>query len=162
MILALLFACAGGDIDSAAAEAPLPGDVDYDRDPALNVDMQSEAGAMNSHNTGQACTHCHQAQSNGRGQFTAAGSAYNADGTPASSGAIQLWAGSADTGTLLVELPVDGLGNYYTTMDLGLPQTVIQPVVVDATGAEVSRMPWATESASCNQCHTPVKRVTFP
>lgn len=161
MILTLLLACAGGDADTASGQ-PQPGDADYERDPALNVNIQSEAGATNSHNTGEACTHCHQAHSNGLGVFTAAGSAYDADGTPASMGSIQLWAGSADTGTLLVELPVDGLGNYYTTIDLGLPQTAIQPVVVDATGAEVNRMPWPSESASCNQCHTPVKRVTFP
>ena len=162
MILAVLLACSGDSADTAGNAEPQPGDADYERDPALDVDIQSEAGASNSHNTGEACMHCHQAHSNGLGLFTAAGSAYDADGSPASTGSIQLWAGSADTGTLVVELPVDGLGNYYTTMDLGLPQTAVQPVVIDASGAEVNRMPWPTESGSCNQCHTPVRRVEFP
>lgn len=161
MILALLFACAGGDADTAP-DQPQPGDADYERDPALDVDIQSEAGATNSHNTGEACMHCHQAHSNGLGVFTAAGSAYNADGTPATSGSIQLWEGSADTGAMLLELPIDALGNYYTTTDLGLPQVAVQPVLVDAAGDEANRMPWPTESASCNQCHTPVIRVAFP
>lgn len=161
MILAMLLACAGGDADSAS-DPPQPGDADYERDPALDVDIQSQAGATNSHNTGEACMHCHQAHSNGLGVFTAAGSAYNADGTPATSGSIQLYEGNADTGAMLVVLPVDALGNFYTTLDLGLPQTFVVPVVVDASGAEVNRMPWPTESGSCNQCHTPVRRVEFP
>ncbi|MBM4393979.1 MAG: hypothetical protein FJ090_22865 [Deltaproteobacteria bacterium] len=161
MILPLLLACAGDAADSAG-DVPLPGDADYERDPALNVDAQSEAGATNSHNTGEACMHCHQAHSNGPGIFTAAGSAYNADGTPATTGSVQLWDGSADGGTMLLELPIDALGNFYTTTDLGLPQSPVQPLLLDAAGTEVDRMPWPTESASCNQCHTPVIRVAFP
>jgi hypothetical protein len=162
VILALFLACAGDDSDTAGDTEPQPGDADYERDPALDVEMQSEAGASNSHRTGEACMHCHQAHSNGLGLFTAAGSAYDADGSAASTGSIQLWAGSADTGTLLAELPVDGLGNFYTTTELGLPEVPVVPVVLDSAGVEVNRMPWPTESASCNQCHTPVIRVSFP
>ena len=57
---------------------------------------------------------------------------------------------------------MDAYGNFYTTTDLGLPGSPVQPAVLDAQGIEVNRMPWTTESASCNQCHTPVRRVQFP
>ena len=67
-----------------------------------------------------------------------------------------------DGGTLVAEVPIDAYGNYYTTQDLGLPDAVIQPVVLDASGAVVNQMPWPTESGSCNQCHTPVLRVIAP
>jgi mono/diheme cytochrome c family protein len=160
MILLALLACAGADSEDTAA--PAVGDPDYVRDPALDVDLTSASGGAESHNAGQACMHCHQAHGPGPGRFTLAGSAYRADGTPAAEGSIQAWTPMMDGGTLVVEVPIDALGNYYTTEALGLPDAVIQPVVLDATGAVVGQMPWPTESGSCNQCHTPVKRVIVP
>ena len=160
MFAFLLFACAGGEpLDSAA---PAPGDPDYVRDPALDVDLQSVTMGTQSHNTGEPCMHCHQAHGPGRGQFTLAGSAFHEDGSPANAGFIQAWEGAYESGTLLIEVPIDAYGNYYTTQDLGLPARSIVPVVLDAEGELVNQMPWPTESGSCNQCHTPVKRVTLP
>jgi len=160
MILLALLACAGADSEDTAA--PVVGDPDYVRDPALDVELTSAAGGTESHNAGQACTHCHQAHGPGRGQFTLAGSAFRADGTPATEGSIQAWTPMMDGGTLVAEVPIDAYGNFYTTQDLGLPDAVIQPVVVDASGTVVNQMPWPTESGSCNQCHTPVLRVIVP
>jgi hypothetical protein len=160
MIALLLLACAGSTADGSAA--PVPGDPDYVRDPALDVDLVSIAGGTASHNTGQACMHCHQAHGPGLGQFTLAGSAYRDDGSPAAEGSVQAWAGGYDGGTLLVEVPIDAYGNFYTTEDLGLPDNAYVPVVRDAAGNVVNQMPWPTESGSCNQCHTPVARVVFP
>lgn len=163
MIALLLLACAGpaDKPDTADTAAPLPGDPDYVRDPALDVDLQSEAGSTTSHHTGESCTHCHQAHSDAPGQFTASGSAYTADGAPATTGTIQLWAPVVDGGALLLALPVDALGNFYTTVDLGLPDAPVQPLVLDGSGVAVNQMPWPTESASCNQCHTPGLRVAM-
>jgi hypothetical protein len=106
--------------------------------------------------------HCHQPHGDGPGVFTAAGSVYRTDGNPATAGTIELWAGGAAEGTLVATLEVDGLGNFYTTADLGLPDAAVQPVVVDPDGQVVNMMPWTTESASCNQCHTPGLRVLMP
>lgn len=160
MFSLLLFACAGADpIDSGT---PAPGDPDYVRDPALDVDLQSASNGTQSHNTGEPCMHCHQAHGPGRGQFTLAGSAYREDGAPANGGFIQAWAGAYDSGTLLIEVPIDAYGNFYTTEDLGLPELAIVPAVFDAEGTLVNQMPWPTESGSCNQCHTPVRRVIVP
>jgi hypothetical protein len=156
-MLALLAGCEKEPSPPSETE-PLPGDPDYVRDESLDVSLQSEADSVMSHQTGQACMHCHQPHSNGRGLFSAAGSVYGSDGEPATEGSVQLWA----EGELLLELPIDGLGNFYTTAELGLPEVAVQPVLLDAAGEVVNQMPWPTESASCNQCHTPVMRVILP
>jgi hypothetical protein len=152
--LALLGACEGEPDPQPAPDVP-----DEERDESLNIELQSEAGGTTSHNTGLACMHCHQPHGDGPGLFTAAGSVYRTDGSPASAGAVQLW--TAD-GALVIEIPIDTMGNFYTTAEIGLPDVPVLPVVLDAEGQAVTQMPWPTESASCNQCHTPVKRVVVP
>jgi hypothetical protein len=155
-------ACTAEPGDTTPVADPVPGDPDYVRDPALDVALDSIAGSDDSHETGEACMHCHQPHGDGPGVFTAAGSVYRSDGTPANAGTIELWAGGLDVGARVVVMEVDALGNFYTTADLGLPDDPVQPVVVDPDGEVVNLMPWTTESASCNQCHTPVKRITMP
>ncbi|MEQ1507856.1 MAG: hypothetical protein ABMB14_36850, partial [Myxococcota bacterium] len=65
-------------------------------------------------------------------------------------------------GTLVASLPIDSAGNFFTTEDVGLPGAPLQPVIVDPDGGRVNQMPWATESAACNHCHTPGLRVVMP
>jgi hypothetical protein len=133
----------------------------YVRDASLDVDLMSEAGGT-SHRAGEPCTQCHSANGDGPGRFQASGTVYDLDGAVVSAGSIALWAGGREAGTLLVELPIDASGNFYTTDDLGLPDVPVQPVVVAPDGTEVNQMPWPSESAACNQCHTPGLRVTMP
>lgn len=156
------FACAPSDPgEPADTAAPSPGAPDYPRDPALDIDLDSAAGAE-SHRAGEACTHCHQAHADGPGIFTAAGTVYRPDGSVATDGFVELWAGGATSGALVATLPIDASGNFYTTSDLGLPAEPVQPVVRYPDGSLANQMPWPTESASCNQCHTPVARVVMP
>jgi hypothetical protein len=151
-------------LDSGNADElpPAPGDPDYVRDPALDVELESEADGALSHNTGVSCMRCHQPHGPGRGLFTAAGSVYRSDGEPATGGSVQLWTVGVGVGELVIELPIDAFGNFYTTADIGLPDVPVQPAIVDPDGVVVNQMGWTTESAACNHCHTPRVRVLMP
>ncbi|MES2640198.1 MAG: hypothetical protein V4850_11965 [Myxococcota bacterium] len=163
MVLTLLLACAGTGSDDTGTPAIIPiGDPRYERDPALDVDLESTPGATISHNAGQSCQSCHQAHGPGRGLFTVAGTAYEADGTLASAGSIRLWDGGPGVGNEVGVVPIDAYGNFYTTADMGYPDANLFPTVHDSEGTLVNAMPWPTTSGACNHCHTPVKRVAFP
>jgi hypothetical protein len=156
----LMLACAQSPESDTAA--PLPGDPDFVRDPALDVAMTSSSGTSDSHNMGESCMACHQEHGPGRGRFTLAGTVYQADGSLADEGSVQAWVGGYPDGTLLIDVPIDLNGNFYTTEDLGLPGVAIVPVVIDGDGEPVNQMPWPTESGACNHCHTPARRVLMP
>jgi hypothetical protein len=125
------------------ADEPLLGDESYVRDPALDVALVSAAGDDRSHAGGDNCMRCHQAHGPGPGRFTAAGTV---DG-PA--GALELRDGE---GALVLAVPIDALGNFYTTEPLPLPDTPLFPSIVFEDGVRLA-MPFPTRSAACNVCH---------
>lgn len=152
---ALLLALAACDADTDADELdePVVGDPDFVRDPALDVALQSRHGDAISHNLGQNCMQCHQAFGPGRGRFSAAGTLYDADGEPHPDGTIELRTAPAGAGELVLRIEVDGLGNFYTTEALPLPDMPLFPTLYSASADAMNFMPFPTRSGACNVCH---------
>lgn len=132
---------------------PFLGDEDYVRDPALDVALVSARGGASSHATGENCMRCHQPRGPGPGLFTAAGTLHGADGEPQADGALELRTGPNGSGDLVLRVEADGLGNFYTTEALPLPDMSLYPTVYSADGAGQAFMPFPTASAACNVCH---------
>lgn len=139
------------------AGQPSPGDEDFERDPALDVDLVSEQGGQASHETGRNCMECHQANGVGPGRFTAAGTLYGAGATPLRPIVVEFI--SVVDGSVLIDVEVDALGNFYTTEPLPLPEAPVLPRMRTHEGAVVASMPFPTLSASCNLCHAGSARV---
>lgn len=157
LLIALLLAsaCDTGDNDSG----PFIGDPDYVRDPTLDVELISAKGDSRSHNIGENCMRCHQARGPGPGQFTAAGTMYDADGAPHSDGAVDLKTGD---GTLVLRIHADSNGNFYTTEPLPLPDTPLFPTALSSDGERSRSMPFPTNSAACNVCHAGGAGIRLP
>ena len=132
---------------------PFLGDDDYVRDPALDVELVSAHGDALSHNVGDNCMRCHQAKGPGRGRFSVAGTLIDADGAPHPDGVVELRTAPAGAGDLVARIEVDGLGNFYTTQALPLPDSALFPAVYSSDGARPGAMPFPTTSAACNVCH---------
>lgn len=149
----LLLTLAACDADADAPDDPVIGDPAFVRDPALDVDLQSRHGDAISHNLGQNCMHCHQAFGPGRGRFSLAGTLHGVDGEPHPDGTIELRSAPGGGGELVLRLEVDGLGNFYTTESLPLPDTPLFPTVLSASADAINGMPFPTRSGACNLCH---------
>ena len=135
---------------------PVPGDPDYPRDPALDVDNRSAHGDQRSHNRGLNCMTCHQALGPGRGQFTLGVTVVDPDGVPAVDPVLELYTGPmASGGVLLVTIEGDALGNVFTTDPLPFPDQPLFPVVRSRDGTTRNAMPFPTISGACNLCHKP-------
>ena len=76
--------CSDLDLESDF-EAGSPCFEDYERPTELDIEQLSTADASISHNNGQNCMSCHQANGPGMGQFTAAGTVHKVDGSRQSS-----------------------------------------------------------------------------
>jgi hypothetical protein len=151
-------ACGPGDDGEPDAEAPLPGDPDFVRDPALNVENISAHEEQRSHNMGLNCMGCHQPHGPGRGLFTAAGTMFDAEGAPLPGGTVELRTAGAGQGDVVLALEVDRNGNFFTTEALPFPDTSLFPFVKAKSGAS-SFMPFPTISGACNICHQGTHRV---
>jgi hypothetical protein len=149
-VIAAFGACSD---DATTVQAPVPGDPNFVRNPALDVSNVSKAGETRSHNVGRNCMECHQAKGPGKGRFTAAGTLYD-DTTraPVKSGKLELFDGPKPDAALIATLEVDGLGNFFTTEALPFPDKNLFPVVT--SGSLRRAMPFPTISGACNQCHT--------
>lgn len=136
-----------------------PGDQDFIRDPALDVENVSAHGTSRSHNVGMNCMNCHQERGPGRGRFTVAGTLRNRDGSPHPNGTVHLT--RVDPNTLgedpiedaVATVEADALGNFYSTQPLPLPEEPLYVVVERSDGGGRNFMPWSTLSAACNVCH---------
>ena len=111
--------CSDLDLESDF-EAGSPCFEDYERPTELDIEQLSTADASISHNNGQNCMSCHQANGPGMGQFTAAGTVHKVDGSVADPGSIVGIYADPTRQAVIAELEVDQLGNVYTTEDLGL------------------------------------------
>ncbi len=135
-----------------AEPEPFVGDPDYVRDPALDISLRSSHGETRSHAQGDNCMTCHQAHGPGPGRFTAAGTLHDAAGDPLADGVLELRSAPDGNGDLILRIEVDGLGNFYTTEPLPLPDTALFPTVLGPAGGR-NFMPFPTRSAACNVCH---------
>lgn len=134
-------------------DEPILGDADYVRDPALDISLRSAHGEARSHAQGDNCMACHQPNGPGPGLFTAAGTLYDISGDPLPDGAVELRTAPDGNGDLVARIEVDGLGNFFTTDELPLPDTALFPTVYSPDGAARNYMPFPTASAACNVCH---------
>lgn len=153
VLAALLAGCDDGEPE------PFIGDPDYVRDPSLDVELISANGEARSHELGQNCMQCHQAHGPGPGRFTAAGTIYDADGTPHPDASVELRDGN---GQIVLRIAADSNGTFYTTEPLPLPDAPVFPAVLSSDGARSRAMPFPTNSAACNVCHAGRQVITLP
>ncbi|PIQ24232.1 hypothetical protein COW36_10445 [bacterium (Candidatus Blackallbacteria) CG17_big_fil_post_rev_8_21_14_2_50_48_46] len=106
-----------------------------------------------SHNSGQNCMKCHSAgQPAGEHAFFAAGTVYDQAGAAVKTGGrIQLRTQPNGGGTLVLEMPVDATGNFYTAKALDLKQD-LYPSVSNGAG-KTQFMSSPLSSGQCNSCH---------
>lgn len=126
----------------------------------LNVSNISEASGQRSHNHGENCFSCHQERGLGKGIFTLAGSLFRTSGSAHNQGVIRIYNDAART-ELAIEVPVDGLGNFFTTETLEFPSAGFFVSVLAANGTEI-RMRSPKLSLACNQCHAGNFRLEAP
>ncbi len=159
-VIALLAGCADDDSATSTGDGqPLPGDPDYVRDPALDIELHSAANGAASHEVGNNCMYCHQQYGGGPGRFTAAGTLFDANGQPRTGATIEVRSAPEGAGELFAALEVDTLGNFYTTAALPIPENEVFLFV--RGGGTTNEMPFPTSSLACNYCHTPALRVTL-
>lgn len=145
--LALLLGCDPAD------DMPVPGDPDFERDPALDIELVSAHGGDASHYDGQNCMECHQSKGPGPGRFSVAGTVVKIDGGPSPDATIELWTMPGGQGELVLRVEADALGNFYTTEPLDLAAAPAFPFVRAADGVNANLMPFPTSSGACNVCH---------
>ncbi len=158
LVLALaLAASTSACLDDDGDDAPiLPGDPQFVRDPALDVDNVSKHEQQRSHNQGQNCMHCHQAFGPGRGRFTVGVTVVGPDGKPHANPVLELYAARPGPGVLPdYVLEGDALGNVFSTQALPYPGRALFPVVRSRDGKLRNQMPFPSESGACNLCHRP-------
>lgn len=148
-------------------------DPSYQRPTAFNTENVSRAGGTRSHPTddpryGANCMRCHQDKGPGLGKFSAAGTLADATGKPATAGKVEIFSGDR-VGYGMFEkivshaiIDVDAYGNFFTTAALPLDTTEVSARVLGADGAPVITMPFAQQTAACNNCHAGGARLTLP
>lgn len=152
VVASCVFAGCGGTTQSGASTQV--------RGSQLDVALQSERDSARSHNVGENCMRCHQANGQGLGRFTLAGTLRNPDGTPHPNGSVTLartlpgeqHASRNETDTV-IEVHADAKGNFYTTATLPLPDEPLFAIVRSADGSSQNAMGWKTMTAACNACH---------
>jgi hypothetical protein len=155
LLCAALPACGGDGAAPAAVTdlAPPPGDPAFQRDPRLNVANISARGLSVSHNMGHNCMTCHQPHGPGKGLFTAAGTAYNPDGTVHPNATVRLRTAPNGGGDLVATIEGDAYGNFYTTQPLPTPEAALFVSITSSDGASTKEMPFPQRSLACNVCH---------
>jgi hypothetical protein len=114
-----------------------------------SIQSVSHAGETLSHEPGTNCMGCHSRGGGALSWFTAAGTLLLKDGTVRTAGTVTL--GGMQSHTVL---EIDGLGNFFTTEDVGLPSDPVIPEVFDNATGKTTIMPFSTPSAACNCCHS--------
>ncbi len=150
-----------GGCDEAAADGsePEPGDPEFVRSPALDVDNISEAGEARSHNAGLNCMRCHQALGPGLGRFTVAGTVHGPDGSPTADAVLELRTAPDRGGQLVTAIEADEYGNVFSTEPLPLPEQRLFVWLSSADESLGAQMPFPISSGSCNHCHAGGFRV---
>jgi hypothetical protein len=112
-----------------------------------------------SHNVGSACLDCHNTGGANEFWFTIAGTVYKPDGTSLNpNSTVYLFSAANGTGNLILTLPVDGKGNFYTTSSLSFGSGLYPEVKSPSGATEFMQTP--VTSGNCNSCHTSTQRIT--
>lgn len=111
----------------------------------------SQNGGTDSHNVGRNCMDCHRQGDDGTGWFSVSGTVYNASGAGVSpNGTVRLYSGSVG-GDVILELEVDGLGNFFTTEAVDFAGGLYTDVTSAAGNTRM--MVASITSGACNSCH---------
>ncbi|HAN79594.1 MAG TPA: hypothetical protein DCQ31_18450 [Bacteroidales bacterium] len=117
-----------------------------------NETLVSDETSSASHNTGKNCMTCHQKGGEGEGQFTIAGTVYNAAVTEGTVGAvIKLTTGARGAGTVLATVVSDQFGNFYTTKSVDYSSGVY--VSMTGKSGTSKHMFAKITTGECNACH---------
>jgi hypothetical protein len=112
----------------------------------------SSYNSNESHNMGQNCMVCHNAEGKGQGSFLAAGTVYDSlMTTTRKNGIVRLYSGPNETGTLRATIEVDGNGNFYTTENIDFAG-VVYPTITGSSG-DIHFMSETISMGECNSCH---------
>ncbi|MCK5066673.1 MAG: hypothetical protein KAR16_04520 [Bacteroidales bacterium] len=111
----------------------------------------SSYNSTESHKAGQNCMTCHKSGGSGEGWFTVAGTVY--DSTKAATfpnATVRLFTGPEGTGNLIMDIEVDGNGNFYTTESIdfgnGLYTLVEGNLITKHMNSVIS-------TGQCSSCH---------
>jgi len=149
-------------------------DPSYVRNAALNVPNVSKASNTRSHPVGDprhgvSCMRCHQSNGPGLGIFTAAGSVFHHDGSPATDVRIEILSGTADRANQTFRdvksyaiLEVDRNGNFYTTEPLPYDQEKLTARILGPDDTVRANMYSTKQTGACNTCHTGGFRIEVP
>ncbi|HBS86396.1 MAG: hypothetical protein A2W91_19470 [Bacteroidetes bacterium GWF2_38_335] len=111
----------------------------------------SAHGLNKSHNMGNDCMDCHRDGGEGTGVYFLAGTVYDSLMTnPLPDGDVKLFTGPDGTGTLKYTIPVDALGNFYTTELISFGSGLYPAV---QKGTSIMYMSGDISQGSCNSCH---------
>ncbi len=121
--------------------------------------LTSSAGGS-SHNFGGDCFECHASGSGSEASeyaFTVAGSVYASSGsstalTGDSGAVVKFYTQPSQSGDLVLELPVDGSGNFYTTQSVSGLSSGLYPTLAYA-GRVQSMVSKAAQTGNCASCH---------
>lgn len=160
LLIALILSGCLKEDDAEEAPACAIGEDCFPRDEALlNVENISLSDSERSHNFGQNCMSCHQDRGPGKGLFTVAGSIYATSEEPWTEGAtVRMFADRARTQVVL-EVPVDKLGNFYSTESIDMPEAGLFVSVFNADGTKKQDMRSPKISLACNTCHAGSAKV---
>jgi hypothetical protein len=115
-----------------------------------NGDVSSANG--NSHNAGRNCMQCHHDSKNEASEkwWYVAGSIAGAQ----KGGVVQLWTERNARGNLLLSLPIDQSGNFYTEKIIDF-KGGYYPIIIHGTDTlkMLEQVNGASLSRSCNDCH---------
>jgi len=118
----------------------------------------SAYNSTDSHNVGANCMSCHNSGGSNQYWWNIAGTVFKPDSTSLSSNStIYLFTGVNGSGNLILTLPVDAKGNFYTTNSVNF-SAGLYPAVKSASG-ETRYMQSSTTNGNCNSCHTSGHRI---
>jgi hypothetical protein len=128
------------------------------KEKAGNGTKSSAYNDTSSHNVGSACMSCHNPGGENEYWWLVGGTVFKPDSVSlGSNSTIYLFSGPNGTGNLILTLPVDAKGNFYTSSAVSLGSGVF-PEVKSPSG-EVRYMQSSTTNGNCNACHTTGKRI---
>jgi len=124
--------------------------VSCEKEGACDEFKVSIANDDDSHNFGNNCLQCHQANGGGEGCFSVAGSVRNALLTgPQTSGKIAFYTEPNGGGTLKYMVNIDAKGNFYSSQSESV--VGLYPAVTNGSGTLFMSSPLST--GACNSCH---------
>jgi hypothetical protein len=123
------------------------------KDKAGSGSKSSAYNDTSSHNVGSACMSCHNPGGENEYWWMVAGTVFKPDSVSlGSNSTIYFFSGPNGTGNLILALPVDAKGNFYTSSAVSFGSGIF-PEVKSPSG-EVRYMQSSTTNGNCNACHT--------